>query len=59
VIADDSEQVEELASVRELKNLSEESGIVSLEECFKVDLVKIFILFKNVNYLKITAVYTR
>lgn len=36
VIADDSEQEEELASVRELKNSSEESGVTTLEECFKV-----------------------
>jgi hypothetical protein len=36
VIADDSEQEEELASVRELKNISEESGVTTLEECFKV-----------------------
>ncbi|XP_059472470.1 ubiquitin carboxyl-terminal hydrolase 43 [Neocloeon triangulifer] len=36
VIADDSEQEEELASVRELKNFTEESRTATLEECFKL-----------------------
>ncbi|KAF4521186.1 hypothetical protein B566_EDAN010648 [Ephemera danica] len=35
-IADDSEQVEELASVKQLKSSADEAGAASLEECFEL-----------------------
>lgn len=50
-IADDSDQLEEHASVKQLMTNAEQGGSVTLEQCFEVRQAKTFTLpFLSVKY---------
>lgn len=50
-IADDSDQMEEHASVKQLKMSSEQGGAVTLEECFEVMVLIKFLVYDFFSFL--------